>query len=380
MGNAIPHLLGRNRRFYAKAESSFATFAKPAGTDAIKVLKSSFDFKQERKDRMDSRQTRSVLERITARKEVSWTLEAYLVPSGAAGTAPDIGPLLKALLGTETVNASTSVVYTPSSAQSMGSLSMVHEFNTSFMEAVRGAWVEQGTLKIDGGNEPRLEFQGGASDHGGAGVTTLDGALSGGETAVTITDAFSIDVGTVISIGSSTNHEVTAVNAAGTGLTVTPAVSGAQSNGASVTPYVPTETTAGSPIAGVVGSFTVDGTTVLITAAEVTIKNNYKALTDEAFASAVSDVIAGFREVSGTLTIRARRDVMIQFQKRKTFTTRDLVLVCGNAAGKILTVDMNQVEFEFSALEIPEAEEGTFQVPFKALGSSGEDEISLTFT
>lgn len=46
-------------------------------------------------------------------KQVNWSATMDLRPSGTAGTAPDCNSLLKSALGLETVNAGTSVVYTP---------------------------------------------------------------------------------------------------------------------------------------------------------------------------------------------------------------------------------------------------------------------------
>ena len=87
MGSTQDHALGRNRAFFAKVESTYGTFVKPAATDAAKVLNCSFDFKQERKNRMDSRAVRAHYERITGRKEVSWSVDSYLIPSGSGSCA-----------------------------------------------------------------------------------------------------------------------------------------------------------------------------------------------------------------------------------------------------------------------------------------------------
>lgn len=381
MGVATPHAVGRNQKFFAKAETTFATFAKPAATNALKVLKSEMSFKQERKDRMDARSSRSVLERITGKQEVTWSVEKYILPSGSAGTAPDDGDIWKNLLGVETVNASTSVVYTPSASQSaLGSLSLVRHFNDVVMEALAGAVCESASVKLSGGDEPKVTFEGFAAKHIHTGYSTTSGALSGGESSISIqsADVYNFENGSVIQVGTSTNHEVTSGGGTST-LTLGTTISGAQSSGVAVAPYVPSETTAGSPIAGVLGSLTVDGTALLISSAEVNIKNNHKQVNDEAFYAYTTDYVPGFREVTGSLTVRARRDFVLYLGKRKAFTTRDLQLICGTTSGAKFKIDIDYAEFEFSALEAPEAEEVTFTLPFKALGSSGEDEITVTF-
>ncbi len=382
MGLAIPHALGRNQKFFAKAESTYGTFAKPAATNALKVLKSSFDWKQLREDRMDSRASRSSLERITGRKEASWSIEGYVVPSGSLGTAPDWGEILKAGFGVETVNASTSVVYTCTASQTaQGSLSLVRHFNDIYMQALFGAFVESLSLKLEGGKPPMISAEGPAADIAETGRTTLNGGLSGGETDIVVTDAQAGEVGSVIKIGTSDNsgagHQVTAKS--GTTWTVTPAVSGAQSNGAEVTACVPSETVAGNPIPGISGSLVVDSVTLPITSFDVVLKNNWDVIGDEAFQSTITDGIPGFREVSGNIGVRARRDLVLYLLKRKDFVTRDLRITCGSTSGKKLQVDIDYAEFEFEAPDVPEGSVVTAKIPFKALGSSGEDEMSWTF-
>lgn len=380
MGMATPHALGRQRKFFAKAETTYATGVTPAASDAIKVLKTNMAFKQAREDRMDSRASASVLESITGRKEVTWGCEGYLIPSGTAGTAPDIGVLIKAIMGIETVNAVTSVVYTLTASQSVrASLSLLREWSVVASERCVGAVPHTMNLKASGGERPRISFEGFASDLYGTGRTTLNGALSGGETSVPVTDGSFLEAGSLISIGSSTGpHTVTAVST--NTLTVTPSVSGAQSDLAEVIPYVPSETTAGSPVAGITGSFVIAGTTIPVTGFELSIKTNDAPVDDEAFQSTVTDYIPGFREVTGKFDIRVRRDLYKWIRAAKLFGVRDLAVTIGATAGSILTVDMNYTELDFGELEDSEAEVVKCSIPFKCKGSSGEDEVSLTFT
>jgi hypothetical protein len=386
MGVATGHALGRNQKFFAKAETTFGTFIKPSATEAMKVLKSEFKFDQKRSDRMDARSSRSVLERITGRKEVSWSVEMYALPSGAAGTAPDSNALWKALLGVETVNASTSVVYTGSATQTaMGSVTLLRHLNDVVQESIIGATVESATIKLSGGSEPRVTFEGFGADHVHTGASTLGAQASSGASSITLTAATigNIGVGSIIQVGSDTNssagYEVTTVNTSTYVCGISPVMGSTVSNGSTVLPFAPSETTAGSPISGTLGSLTVDATALLITEAEITIKNNHKPVNDEAFTALVTDYIPGFREVTGKVTVRGRRDFFIHLGNRKLFTTKDLQLICGTTAGSKLKIDLDFAEFEFSPVDIPESEEAMFEIPFKALGSSGEDEITVTW-
>jgi hypothetical protein len=385
MGTTQTHALGRNRKFFAKVETTYGTFVAPAATDAVKALNASFTFQQARENRMDSRTTRSLLERYTGKKQVSWSSEHYVIPSGAEGTAPDVGVMLKALMGTETVNGGVSVIYSLSDSQSgLTSLSLVQHFNDVLMEAAKGAWVESCTISGKGGDAPRIKFEGGAADLVTTGTSTTNGATSGTTVTVQTADADNFDVDSVIKVGTADNSGAGFKVTAKSGAALTVNGSPAMGNGVSVIPFVPTETTAGAVLGGIAGSFLIDGVAVgVITEFEVTIKNNIKPISDEALNEKVSDFIVGYREVSGSVTLRGRSDVIKYHAQRRTdiTDTKDLRLAIGTTAGKILTIDIDRAEWVNEGIDSPEADEITIKLPFVALASSaGADEITLTFT
>jgi hypothetical protein len=174
---------------------------------------------------------------------------------------------------------------------------------------------------------------------------------------------------------------VTSVNRA-TGVVTTD--SGSAFSAELITPYSPTPSVnAAAPLNGITGSLALTGptaTSLPITAFEMTLANNIKAINDEAFTDSITDFVTGYRTVTGSLSVRARADQMKEIILRKLFEQRDIQITIGSGTGTSVVIDMNQAEFDFSAIEIPEAEEATFELPFTALGSSGDDEMSLTFT
>lgn len=379
MGVTQQHALGRNRKFFAKTESAFGTFIKPTATDAAKMLSSKIELAIAREARMDSRQTRSILERYTGLKTVKWSCEGYVIPSGTAGTPPNIHALLKAAMGGYTNTPSTSDVYSLADSQSaLGSLSIVHHYPDVVMEAASGCWVEQVKFSGAGANPPKVAFEGEGIEHHLTGTSTCSGATSG--STVTPADGVAgFSVGSVLQIGASTNtgagHKVTAVGS--TTLTVEGTPAG--SDGDAIIPFTPTETTAGSPVAGISGSVTIGGSSLPITAFEVVLKNGIKPVNDEAFASAATDYIVGWRSVTGSLTVRARKDQIIRMGTRKSFSSAPLVvLTLGAVAGKRCKLEIS-AEFDISALEVPESDEATVTLPFTALGLLGADEFTVTF-
>mgnify|MGYP003629745345 FL=1 len=104
MGASTDHALGRNLRFFVKEEAAaggaYGTSGQEAlaGANAAKVLSASMEFTVARNDRTDSRTSRSVLERITGKQEVSWSCESYLLPRGTK-EPPNASPLIQAALG-----------------------------------------------------------------------------------------------------------------------------------------------------------------------------------------------------------------------------------------------------------------------------------------
>lgn len=161
MGLSVAHALGRNRKFFVTTESSAGTFAKPAAGDAAKILKAQFSPEYSMINRMDSRATRSLLERMQGKAKVGWSVEAEVVPSGTAGTPPDLHLLYKAALPGYTNTPGTSDEYKSSDSQTFPTVSMTQHFNDVLMETIWGAWVDSMTLSIKGGETAKVKFEGG---------------------------------------------------------------------------------------------------------------------------------------------------------------------------------------------------------------------------
>ena len=139
MGQNSKHMLGRDLKFFVTHETTYnpaiADIIVPATTDAMQVLSTGMDYTQERKDRADSRQTRSLLEKITGRKEVTWSCESYIIPRGAAtagGTSAtgvdgnDQHVMLRSSFGSSSASGS-GTQYDLTSSQAFPSMSITRE-------------------------------------------------------------------------------------------------------------------------------------------------------------------------------------------------------------------------------------------------------------
>ena len=110
-------LLSRKRLILAKGESSYGTDSSPAGTDA--VLVSSLEINPLSGDNVSRELIRPYLgsfDQLIAKTSVEITFEIELAGSGAAGTAPRYGSILKACGFAETVSSGVSVSYQPVSS------------------------------------------------------------------------------------------------------------------------------------------------------------------------------------------------------------------------------------------------------------------------
>jgi hypothetical protein len=421
MGQAKLHALGRNLKFFVTPETTLGTYAalgdpSSTSTEGMRVLSSSMEYNQERVDRADARgDTRSLEDRITRRVECTYSVESYLLPSGTAGTKPDTDLLLKAVMGAgveggaQTVGSKTVVdgcKYTLTSTQAMDSFALTRETSGVVQQRMRGCYGAEFTITGSGADEPKISFTGTGIDmwnvgrmattNGNAAPAAAAGNGSGTppyvEVGATATEAkrnskmFSTASATYpvqVDIGASvTNTTIVNVNSTNGDITL-----GAAQNwevGDVIKPYSPALGDSGVPINGVSGSVTVADTisAMPITAFDITVNNNTKAINDEAFTNLMTDFIPGFRSVTGNITVRANQDQIAELNRRRDFGTRDVEIILGDdtSLGNFVVISMPKCEFGFGALEIPEAEEATFTLPFTALASgSGENEIVLGF-
>jgi hypothetical protein len=98
----------------AKNEVTYNTDAAPTGTDAVLAENVQWSWDSARLyKRLPTRPSMTGLKSLYGGSLVQVQFEVEVKGSGAAGTAPEVGALLQACGLRETVNASTSVVYTP---------------------------------------------------------------------------------------------------------------------------------------------------------------------------------------------------------------------------------------------------------------------------
>jgi len=409
MGQAKLHALGRNLKYFVTPETTLGTYVAlvdPATggstTKGMRVLSSAMEYAQERVDRADARgDTRSLSDRITRRVNCTYSVESYLLPSGTAGNVPDADLLFTAVMGAEedgsvtvgTVGPATGVKYTLTATQAMPSVCLTRETGGVVQQRMRGCYVGEMTITGSGSDEPKVSFSGTGIDMTNVGRTLADGPGTA-SLSLDVTASTGLQLGTPtvanpiqIDIGSVENYDVTNV----TTDTATIAPAATWVDGDVIKPYSPPLADNGVPINGVSGSVTIGGlpasyASMPITAFDVTVNNNTKALNDEAFTNLMTDFIPGFRSVTGNVTVRANQEQILELNKRRDFGVREVEMILGDSTdtGNYAVIYMKACEFGFGALEIPEAEEATFTLPFTALAHvdgavTTENEIVLGF-
>lgn len=150
-------LLTRKRLILAKAEATYGTDPTPTGS-ANAILVRNLDIVPLQSDIVQRELIRPYLgnyEQLLAQTRVQVTFEVELAGSGAAGTAPAYGPVLKACGLSETVVATTSVTYAPVST-SFSSVT-IYFYEDGIRHIVTGA---RGTFTLNGqvGAIPTIAF------------------------------------------------------------------------------------------------------------------------------------------------------------------------------------------------------------------------------
>lgn len=381
VGNAI---LGIEEQVFITPEVTFGVFVAPSGTDAIRIISSGFTASQERVNRADKRNSRSISGRITRKKTAEFNLNMYMLPSGSAGTPPDVHYALKAVFGTYTNVAATSDTYSLN-RDINESYTISRILGTKLAESFTGCVFNEMKIKFAGEDEVMLEITGFAKEWIRTTETTLTGDVAVAATTFNVAETNHIEVGSVVKLGDDDNggagYEVTAIDATGL-ICTTSAVAVGASSGDAIVPFFPDAVTVGDPLGCFPGSISLDGVAMCFSDFEVSLNNNIK-MRNECFGSesATSYSASTFREVSFTGTLYMDSNNTNLPQISEGFQTVNLVVIAGSTAGRICTVNMPTAELNLVQYEIPEEEEVTFSIEGQAIApSTAESELSVVMT
>ena len=382
--------IARQQVIFVKKETTAGTLVFPAGTDV--VVAAGFGSMVQQPSFSDSDEivnSRDIINRFQDKYPAGdWSFPVYARPSGTAGTAPSESVLMESLMGTKTVNANTSVVYTLATAKPSFSVWM-KKGHTVFFASGATVGALKSSLETKGGH--KLEFSGQFMGMGWAGTDTLDTAALISATSVVVHDARKYSVNARVEFVKGVNaynntgagYAVTAVVIGTNTLTISPGLEAALDDESIIRGYLPTASAVGTPLENRKGSAKIATITTPLQSMSFDVADAPKYLDDEITTSNYPTAyVEAKRTVSGSMSIYFRENDLKYFYNGYNATAAGnvaLQMIVGTAAGSIVTYGMPT-----SSLSVPATKDAdptvALDIPFQCLGSTGEDSYSITYT
>lgn len=189
-----------NRLLLAKIESTKGTDSVPVvGTNAVRIRSGKITTPTESVARNTVKQTMGPQAHLIGKQTFQLELEIELKPSGAAGTAPEYGPLLQACGLSETLVASTSAAYDPLT-NSQKSVS-IYWFEDGLKYVLLGT-VGKVSMDAQIGQVPVLKFTLSAPFVAPTAVSCPTGAVYQSAAPIVMSSADVINDGAAIKVGA----------------------------------------------------------------------------------------------------------------------------------------------------------------------------------
>jgi hypothetical protein len=316
----------------------------------------------------------------------TFTIPMYLRPSGTLGSIPQGANLFTSLFGKQTINASTSVVY--SQQVSKPSLSLWYlRGNTVFNAA--GAVIDAMKMGFTTKGGALCTFSGQFLQLGYAGTAQLTAAAAAAATSITVDDGSKFTVGSVIydssfnaGVGDHATNGYTVTAVAGNTLTISPGIvgTGGWASGDTIQGYLPAGNAIGSPLAFRQSLFTVESAQHNLKGLDFSYADSVKILDDEITSSGYPQAyIPSQRTINGTLHSYLRRNDIDFITEGMSMNKGSLSIQVGSTAGSTVTLSMPKCVFEVPQLKnnAPAVE---FDMKYTAISNSGNGEDSMTMT
>ncbi len=279
---------GMTERVFVVPEVTFGTAVAPTADDGVLVIATPrIEQFVPLIDDAQRRNTHSYGDPIRGKLDVgTWELQCYVKPSGALGTAPECGPLLKALFGVETVTSSTSVVYTFKPAGGAMPTLTIWRGNNIMAQRAAGCVVKRGEFRLlsdpsSDGSVLQATFSGECVSMIQATRDQLASNTTGSASVMVVTDGQKFQVGMRVQIddagtiddNSGAGYPITGISTNTLTVTGTVAAHTASANTV-VEPWLPsTVTEVGVAVHSGIGSATLGGDSVYLTEETVTVEN-----------------------------------------------------------------------------------------------------------
>lgn len=323
------------------------------------------------------RSARSVVTRLSGKKEVKWGLETYIVPGtpdmSNHPTLPDAHPMLLTAFGKVDQTDPTEIVYS-FVRTSLASFRMLEE-GSHFSRIAVGCVCDTVSFSLPGDGKATMKFDGFAQDTYVAGQSLVASTVTGSHSVpVTTGQGARFELGSWVDVIDGTDGNTSKVTTPRqvTGIsTDTLTLSGAVvtlATGDIVIGYAPAFDGDGAENAllGLRGSFTTAAFGTVdcqLMKADIMIKNNYTPKSQYYGTSKICGFVPDKRrEVTVKLEILLTKSNFEFYMNNKNFIADDLTIVLQPqdipapihaALGRTLTFNMPKVEFNVPKLEQP---------------------------
>lgn len=379
--------LEREGRAFVVCETTQGTLEVVGDSDLVRVIGPvNMNQAKEQVPNAENRDSRSLQAPISGRLNPGdWSLPCYIKPV-AAGSTPNVHPLLLGLFGTHTVTPATKVVY--SFTKELPTLSIWYDAGHTVFRC-RGATVSRAEFSMSADVPCQGTFSGQFMEMYWAGTDQLDGSITLGDTDIVVDDASKYTPGSIIVIES----EQIQVGPAATDVNTTTntlsnctrgynsTTAAAHADNTAVYPWIPDGTNVGSPVHGKRGIMTVDGSNVICINSTVSIENNINYLINERNGVFTAEAFTVPQE--RRVTVRSSR----YFRSSQTglwtpaqqLTPQAIVVPGGDVAGSKFHFDIaTAIQSSPNVAGDPEKTLDMEMVAYAADGSE-EGEATLTF-
>lgn len=380
--------IARNQKILAVKESTRGTLAFPA-TDgsAVEIVAAGAGEMNQNPNFSNSneiRNTRDVLDRfVDARPAGSWSFPTYMRPSGTAGDVPQDDILYESWFGSKTVNAGTSVAYTQALTKPSFSLWMLRDHTCFF---AKGCVANQFNPTVNNQGGVTQNWSGGFMWLGWVGTDTV-ASDSAADDTITVNEPKKFCVGgriqntTTGEDNSGEGYEITAVDYTTGEITLGTALTTAWSTDDVIAPFLPSTTTVGEPLANRLTTIDIGSdTSKKIQSMSLTLNDAASFIEDEITTEGhPTDYLETERDLRGSIDLYFRKADLAYFRDGFEDTELDVSINFGNTAGAQAVLNMPQTSIEVPTVST-NAPAINLSIGIIALGSSGEDSCSLTFT
>ena len=331
--------------------------------------------------------SRDVLERFSDMAPPGdFALSILARPYGIVGKAPMGDVLYESLMCKKTTNAGVSVVHSQDLSKPSFSL-WVKKSHSLFFAS--GCAVTTGKVSVTNKGAVTWDMSGQFFHMGWVGTDSLSGTEAAAQTELSVHDAKKFCIGGLFQNSTTANDG----DNGGLGFvitdvdyntnTITIAAPGVPAGGWAendvIAPFLPVGVIIGHPIESKYTAVTVDLAPSTIKSMDLTVNDAAKFFDDEITTSGYPEsYVEDVRAITGTLGLRFRKDELAKLYECYAGLDVAWALVFGIVAGYKMRIDLPKVN-----MEVPKTTDNApvvdLDIPVKALGTEGEDSMTITW-